>query len=74
MSITRDLQSDSHLSVEDLLNVPIFKESLVSIANLSTIPDADSLNDIISYVLLYLPPSFGPCLPSTAMDKGSGSH
>jgi len=59
MSITGDLQADSHLSVEELLNVPIFKESLVSTANLSTIPDAE-LNDIISYVVS--PPFFWPIL------------
>jgi len=58
MRITGDLQADSHLSVEELLKVPIFKESLVSTANLSTIPDADSLNDIISYVVF--PPFFWP--------------
>ena len=58
MSITRDLQADSHLSVEELLDVPIFKESLISTANLSTIPHADSLNDIISYVVS--PPFFWP--------------
>ena len=73
MSITNDLQTDSHLSVEELLKIPIFEESLVSTTNLSTIPGADSLNGIISYVVS--PPFSNRCLLVTATaDEGNGSH